>query len=98
MFAGRELERPFGRARVSFDGSPRTIFWGRYIEPFLEDIVLRMLDRTVAYCKEDGHETTSALIETGLLLKPLIRETYDAMADIDQRLRGQGYPNRVARR
>ena len=32
---------------VAFEGSPFAVFWKRYIEPFLEDIVLRMLDRTM---------------------------------------------------
>lgn len=95
-FYGKEIT--CSGSGVTFEGSPRTVFWGRYIEPFLEDIVLRMLDRTVALCKDEGHEAKPALMETGVLLKRLIRETYDAMADIDQRLRGQGYPDRVSRR
>lgn len=95
-FYGKEIT--CSGSGVTFEGSPRRIFWGRYIEPFLEDIVLCMLDRTVALCKKEGHEARPALMEAGLLLKGLIRETYEAMADIDQRLRGRGYPNSVGKR
>lgn len=95
-FYGKEIA--CSGSGVAFEGSPRRIFWGRYIEPFLEDIVLRMLDRTVALCKDEGHDVKLALMETNLLLKRLIQETYDAMAGIDQRLRGRGYPNSVAKR
>ena len=65
-FYGKEIT--CSGSGVTFEGSPRRIFWGRYIEPFLEDIVLRMLDRTVALCKDEGHEVKPALMETGLLL------------------------------
>jgi diguanylate cyclase (GGDEF)-like protein len=83
---------------VGFEGSPRDVFWGRYIEPFLEDIVFRMLDRTMNLCKEEGHDAKSALGETGKLLKRSVRDTYRAMADVDRRLRGRGFPETVVRR
>jgi len=37
---------------VEFEGSPSNVFWGRYIDPFLEDIALRMFDRTLTLCKK----------------------------------------------
>jgi hypothetical protein len=83
---------------VTFDGSPRVIFWGRYIEPFIEDISFRVIDQTLALCKEKRQDARPALAETGELLKQLVRDAYNRMAEIDQRLRGKGYPQTVARR
>jgi len=94
-FYGKIISYPGG---IAFEGSPRIVFWGRYIDPFLEDVVLRMVDRTVNLCGEEGHEPRSALTETGRLLKNHVRDAYDAMANVDQRLRGQGYPDRVNKR
>lgn len=81
-----------------FEGSPRTVFWGRYIEPFLEDIVLRIIDRTIILCRDEGHEPKPALTEAGQLLKSLVRDAYGAMANVDQRLRGRGNPDKVNKR
>lgn len=93
-FHGKEMT--FGG--ILFEGSPRAYFWGRYIEPFLEDIAFRMIDRTLDLCREKGQRPKSALLETGELLKRLVRDAYEAMADVDQRLRGGGYPDRVGKR
>jgi len=94
-FYGKEINYQGG---AGFEGSPQTVFWGRYIEPFLEDIILRALERTLAVCRDEGHEPKAALTEAGILLHALVRDAYNAMADVDQRLRGRGYPNRVGRR
>ena len=93
-FDGREI-RCEG---VTFDGSPRVIFWGRYIEPFIEDISFRVIDQTLALCKEKRLDVRPALAETGKLLKQLVLDAYNRMAEIDQRLRGKGYPQTVGRR
>lgn len=93
-FYGREIRFQ----GVLFEGTPRVYFWGRYIEPFLEDIVFRMIDRTLALCREKGQRLKPALIEAGELLKRLARDAYEAMANVDQRLRGAGYPDRVGKR
>jgi hypothetical protein len=81
-----------------FEGSPRDVFWGRYIEPFLEDICFRAIDQTIRVCNEKMERLKEPLLETADLLKILVRKTYNLMADIDQRLRGQGYPQTVAKR
>lgn len=38
---------------------------------------------------------TQPLKETSDLLKKLVLKAYNSMADVDQRLRGNGYPNKV---
>ncbi len=83
---------------VTFEGSPREVFWGRYIEPFLEDISYRAIDQTIQLCNEKGESLREPLLETAKLLKIMLRKTYNLMADVDQRLRGGGYPQNVEKR
>ncbi|MBI4643151.1 MAG: hypothetical protein HY743_05350, partial [Deltaproteobacteria bacterium] len=83
---------------VLFEGSPRVVFWGRYIEPFLEDISFRAIDQTIRLCNEKKERLKEPLTETADLLKMLVRKTYDLMADVDRRLRGRGFPQSVANR
>jgi hypothetical protein len=82
---------------VAFEGSPREVFWGRYIEPFLEDISNRAIDQAIRFSNEKDVSHKSVLLETSNLLKILVQNNYDLMTEIDQRLRGQGYPQRVAK-
>jgi hypothetical protein len=83
---------------IGFEGAPREVFWSRYIEPFLEDIVDRLVKETLRLCEEKRQRTNEPLAELGALLKSLAHRAYEHMAVIDQRLRGKGYPNNVPRR
>jgi hypothetical protein len=93
-FSGKEIQYQLH----SFEGSPREVFWGRYIEPFLEDISNRAIDQTIRFINEKYVSPKDALLETSKLLKILVRKTYDLMAEVDQRLRGRGYPQNVEKR
>src|SRR5262245_16641684 len=59
---------------------------------------LRAVERTRDICREEGHEPKAAIAETAQLLKGFVRDAYSAMADVDQRLRGRGFPDRFQRR
>jgi hypothetical protein len=83
---------------IGFEGSPRHIFWSRYIEPFLEDIVFRAVDQALRLSRERGIHPQRPLLETQGLLNSYVRKTFDRMAEIDRRLRGGGLPGRVALR
>jgi len=83
---------------IGFDGSPSHVFWGRYIEPFLEDSVDRLVKETLKLCEEKHQSPQEPLAELGGLLKSLAHRAYGRMADIDQRLRGNGYPDSVGQR
>ena len=83
---------------VKFTGSPEHVFWGRYIEPFLEDIVGRMVKETLRLGLEKGQKVQKPLLEVGDLLKSIARRAYNRMAEIDQALRGEGFPQRVSRK
>lgn len=83
---------------IEFEGSPRHVFWGRYIEPFLEDLVDRVVKQTLQLAAEKRQDGRVALPEVAGLLKAVIRRTYSRMADIDRRLRGKGFPENVTLR
>ena len=80
---------------IGFEGSPCTVFWSRYIEPFLENITERTIQETIRLAIEKGQNATEPLNEVSGLLKSLARRAYDGMAVIDQRLLGKGFPENV---
>jgi hypothetical protein len=83
---------------IKFEGSPRQVFWGRYIEPFLEDIVQRAIAETVRLATEKKQDAKQPLAEVAGMLKSVAHRAYRRMADIDERLRGEGFPDSVQKR
>lgn len=83
---------------IEFEGSPRDVFWSRYIEPFVEDIVERIVTDVAREAVERHIKLGPPISEAEGYLKQLARTTYERMADVDQRLRGNGYPGSVVRR
>jgi len=82
---------------LEFEGSPREFFWRGFIQPFLNDIVWRNFAETERFCRKKRLDWKLPLEETALLLKTGIKRAYNRMSDIDQRLRGKGYPDSVSR-
>lgn len=80
---------------IEFEGSPRHVFWGRYIEPFIEDIVDKTTKAALRLANEKHQDPELVLAEIAALLKSLARRAYWRMAEIDQRLRGKGRPESV---
>ena len=93
-FFGKEISYIGGG--LEFEGSPREFFWKGFIQPFLNDIVSRNFSETENFRKK-GLDWKPPLEETALLLKTGINRAYNRMSDIDQRLRGKGYPDSVTR-
>jgi hypothetical protein len=83
---------------IEFEGSPQHVFWGRYIEPFMEDIVERIVTETAREAIDRHIEIEPALRDAERYLKQLAEETYRRMAEVDQRLRGKGHPANVSSR
>lgn len=81
---------------IQFEGSPREVFWGGYIEPFLEDLGLRTLDEVLRIAANRQQDPQLPLEEATGLLKSVVRRTFARMADIDRRLRGRGFPSSVS--
>lgn len=82
---------------VQFEGSPRSLFWGSFIQPFLNDIVSNIFSYTRNFCLDRRLNLELPLKETAVLLKTNIEKTYGRMCDIDQRLQGKGYPKSIPR-
>jgi hypothetical protein len=88
-------EREISYAGVGFDGSPRMIFWTRYIEPFLEALAVSEIGIAVSMAKGKGVDAKLLLPEVQGLLSSGFRKVYARMAEVDRRLRGKGFPNTV---
>lgn len=91
MFDGKQI----AYEGVGFEGSPREVFWSRYIEPFLEDLCISEIGAAGAMAKERGVDARLLLPEVQNLLSAGCRRAYVSMADVDRRLRGKGFPDKV---
>src|SRR5882672_3682848 len=91
-FDGREI----AYQGIEFEGSPREVFWSRYIEPFLEQLCISEIEAAVSLAREKGADARLLLTELQGLLSAGFKKVYERMADVDRRLRGKGYPNSVA--
>ncbi len=80
---------------ILFEGTARQVFWGRYIEPFLEDVAGKIINETLRLAAEKGQDPRLCLPETAGLLKSIARRAFARMAEIDRRLRGTGNPQSV---
>ena len=91
QFSGREISYQ----GVGFEGSPENVFWGRYIDPFLEALAVEEINFAVSSAKERGVDASLLLPEVQGLLVAAVQKVFRKMAEIDQRLRGQGYPEKI---
>ncbi|MDH3504429.1 MAG: hypothetical protein OEM58_07870 [Nitrospirota bacterium] len=80
---------------IEFSGSARDVFWTRYIEPFLENIIDHVVTETLRLSAEKRQDPKLTLLEASSLLKSLIHRAFRRMADVDRRLCGKGYPEKV---
>lgn len=81
-------ERQISYQGIEFSGSARAVFWTRYIEPFLENIIEQVVTETLRLSAEKKQDPKLTLLEASSLLKSLILRAYGRMADIDYTLRG----------
>ncbi len=97
--AGLKLKKFDGKqinyGGIEFSGTPEQLFWGGYIEPFLEHISFSVIEEAVEKCKNHKTELQPVLNDVQELLTLGIRNVYAQMADVDRRLRGKGYPEKV---
>lgn len=80
---------------VSFEGSPRLVFWNGFIEPFLEAIIIWSFEFSCLQSEKKHYPLLQVLKYVKNYLSSSIKETYSEMQDIDRGLRGKGYPSRV---
>jgi hypothetical protein len=95
-FDGGSIRFPTG---LEFSGSCRDHFWSRrYIDPFLEDLVVQEIAAAVVRARDRGVDAKQLLPEVEGLLLSSCKKVFNRMAEIDQGLRGKGFPERVQRR
>lgn len=83
---------------AKFVGAPEQLFWRNYIEPFLEKMAVEQLRAAAASAREAGLDATEVIAEVDALLVAACRKVYLRMADVDARLRTEGYPDGQTRR
>lgn len=87
--------RAYTYSGSEFEGTPRDIFWKDLIDPFLEEAAQQVLDEVGKECRSNGKPPGAALKEAGWLLEGMVRRVYREMVDVDQGLRGKGFPDSV---
>jgi hypothetical protein len=75
---------------IGFEGSPRLVFWSRYIEPFLENLVVVEITAAVSAARDRRVDAKLLLPEIQFLLLSASRKVLNRMAQTDQRLLGKG--------
>ena len=83
---------------VTFEGTPRLVFWGDFFEPFMYDASRQSLEWVIETCRDRHLDPGAYLSEATNLLNVLITKAYADMARTDQLLRGHGFPNSVSPR
>jgi hypothetical protein len=76
---------------IKFKGAPKHVFWKGFIEPFLENGSIAILNQTSAMAQKCNLSISECLNEAETLLNILVTLTYEKMADIDQKLSGDGF-------
>ena len=77
---------------IGFEGSPQLVFWSRYIEPFLEEIIVQQISTAASTAREREIDGRLLLLEVEGLLLAMCQKVFTRMAQIDQRLIGKGFP------
>ncbi len=83
---------------TEFSGSPVLVFWEGFIEPFLEHGISEILEQVANDALEKQLNPEPCISEAAGLLDGVINNTYNQMAEIDQKLRGKGNPKSVKRK
>ncbi len=96
---GLKITRLDGRqisySGIKFSGSPEQVFWTRFIEPFLEDGIINILDTIAEDCLQGSLDPTPHLEEAVGLYKIMTIKVYRRMVQIDRNLRGEGFPEKA---
>ncbi|MGH7205523.1 MAG: diguanylate cyclase domain-containing protein [Nitrospiraceae bacterium] len=83
---------------IKYEGSPREVFWGGYIDPCLEDSFIEIFETIAQICRASGSNPAVYLDEAARFLDLFIYQVFKDMAHIDQVLQGEGFPGNVPER
>jgi hypothetical protein len=76
---------------IKFAGSPQQVFWCGYIEPYLENHSLEILEQVGKTAYDCGVSIDTAIQECLSALNGMVVTVYRHMADVDSRLMGNGF-------
>lgn len=76
---------------IAFSGTPVRVFWNGFIEPYLENYSITVLEQTSALAIECQFPVEETVEEAKLLLLVMVRRIYSEMAETDRLLRGDGF-------
>jgi hypothetical protein len=88
------IEMPNGQkinyVGITYKGSPRAVFWGRWSEVFFEEAIPEILSNTGQMAVDAQINVDKAMDETAELLRNLILKFYSDFSSTDQKLMGNG--------
>jgi len=88
---------PIQPSGVEFSGTIVDVFWEN-IDPFLEHGIVAILEQVSDDALSKQLNPEPCINEAAEKMDGVISRTYNRMAEIDQRLRGKGYPKSVKRK
>lgn len=80
-----------------FSGSARLVFWDGFVDEELTALALSLFEDARTKAIEHDVPIESSILACNDCLSGLVLRVFERMADIDQRLRGKGYPNSVSK-
>jgi hypothetical protein len=83
---------------LKFDGSLILGYWGPYLDGHIHTIIDTAFSTNRELAFEHNLDPTTSVNDALVASEEAIKGLLDLMADYDQRMRGEGYPKRVARR
>lgn len=75
---------------IAFSGSPVEVFWCGFIEPYIEDESVKILEQAGQLAIECEIHPGEVINEARCLLHVVVRRVYGKMSDVDRTLRGDG--------
>lgn len=81
---------PINFKGIAFKGSVVDVFWKDFIEPYLENYSVRVLEHTSSLALHCGCSVNESVEEAKSLLLVMVRRIYEVMAETDSLLRGDG--------
>lgn len=76
---------------LKFSGTPVLVFWNDFIEPYIENYSIKILEQTSALSFECQFPVEDSIEEAKNLLLVMVRRIYHEMSETDQILRGDGF-------
>jgi hypothetical protein len=83
---------------LAFSGSLVDIYWGPYIEENISKIINIAFTANRELSSEHDIDPINSINDSAQASKNAISEVLNVMADYDQKMRGNGYPNRVPKK